>query len=178
MKNLIVYYSLTNNNESLAKLLQARLGGEMLKIETVRKKGAFSIALDVMFGRKPAIRRYNLSIMDYDNLIVVGPVWMGRIASPLRTFLSEERGSINCYSFISVCGGLAGQKEKIENELEAIVGIRSQRVLELWLSTIMNSNVTKDAKNVGGYRITSTDLEKFKSKIDEFCDSLQGEMVM
>jgi flavodoxin len=177
MKNLIVYYSLTKNNELLAKLLQARLGCEMLRIETVRKKGIFSIALDVIFGRKPAIRSYNISIVDYDHLIIVGPVWMGKIAAPLRTFLSEEKGSIIRYSFISVCGGLTGQKEKIESELEAIVGMRSQSVLELWVSEIMSSNVTRDSKNVSAYRITSTDLEKFKIKIDEFCDALRGEMV-
>jgi len=177
MKYLIVYYSLTNNNETLAKLLQARLGCEMLRIETVRKKGFFSIALDVLFGRKPAIRTYNMSIMNYDHLIIVAPVWMGKIAAPLRTFLSEERGSINRYSFISVCGGLAGQKEKIEKELEAIVGMRSQSVLELWVTEIMHSNGTKDVKNVSAYRITSADLEKFKTKIDDFCEALQGEIV-
>ena len=178
MKNLIVYYSLTNNNETLAKLLQARLGCEMLRIETLRKKNTFSIALDVIFGRKPAIRTYNISIMNYDHVIIVGPVWMGKIAAPLRTFLSEEKDSIHRYSFISVCGGIAVQKEKIEKELESIVGKPSQIVLELWVSEIMNSNVTKDSKNVSAYKITSTDLEKFKTRIDEFCGALMGEMVM
>lgn len=177
MKNLIVYYSLTNNNESLAKMLQARLGCEMLRIETVGKKGVFSIMLDVIFGRKPAIRRHHTSIMEYDHLILLGPVWMGKIASPLRTFLSEEKGSINRYSFISVCGGLPGQKEKLEKELETIVGVRPRSVSELWVSEIIGGNVTKNAKNVSAYKITSTDLEKFRTKIDEFCDALEGELV-
>lgn len=178
MKNLIVYYSLTNNNELLAKHLQHCLGCEMLRIETVRKKGVFSIGVDVIFGRKPAIREYDMSIMDYDNLIIVGPVWMGKIATPLKTFLSEERYSINRYSFISVCGGHAGQKEKIERELEAMAGIRPEKVLELWVSEIMSTDMTKDARNVSAYRITSRDLEKFNTKIDEFCSALRGEIVL
>jgi len=60
MKTLIVYYSFTQNNEALAKMIQTRLDCEMFKIETIRKRSSFSIFLDAVFGRKPAIRMHNI----------------------------------------------------------------------------------------------------------------------
>ena len=177
MKTLIVYYSFTQNNAALARTIQQRLECEMLKVETLRRRSAFSIFLDAAFGRKPAILKHNLTLENYDQFVFAGPIWMGKIAGPLRTFLSEEKSNIKRYSFISVCGGLTGQKEKIEDELTSIVGCRPQCVCELWVSEIVSEKVTKNAKNVSAYRIRSSELDKFKTKIDEFCDVVEGEMV-
>jgi hypothetical protein len=177
MKTLIVYYSFTQNNAALARMIQKRLDCEMLKIETLRRRSAFSIFLDAAFGRKPAILKHNLVMENYGQIVFVGPIWLGKIAGPLKTFLREEKNNIKHYSFISVCGGLTGQKEKIEDELTSIVGSRPRRVCELWVSEIVSEKVTKNAKNVSAYRIRSSELEKFKTKIDEFCDVVEGEMV-
>jgi len=177
MKTLIVYYSFTQNNAALATMMQKRLDCEMLRIETLRRRSAFSIFLDAAFGRKPAILKHNLTISNYEQIVFVGPIWMGKIAGPLKTFLSEEKGNIRRYSFISVCGGLTGQKEKIEDELTSIVGSRPQSVCELWISEIVSEKVTKNAKNVSAYRIRSSELERFRTKIYEFCDVVESEVV-
>lgn len=177
MKTLIVYYSFTQNNAALARIIQQRLDCEMLRIETLRRRSAFSIFLDAAFGRKPAILKHNLTLENYEQFVFVGPIWMGKIAGPLKTFLSGEKSNIKRYSFISVCGGLTGQKEKIEDELTSIVGSRPQNVCELWVSQIVSEHETKNAKNVSAYRIRSSELERFKTKIDEFCDVVEGEMV-
>lgn len=176
MKTLIVYYSFTQNNEALARIIQTRLDCEMLKIETVKRRSTFSIFLDAAFGRKPAIFPHNLN-MNYDQFVFIAPIWMGKIAGPLKTFLLKEKNNIKCYSFISVCGGLTRQKEKIEDELASIVGRRPQTVCELWISEIVGEHVTKNAKNISAYKIRSSELEKFKTKIDEFCDVVESEMV-
>ena len=178
MKTLLVYYSFTQNNELLAKTIQTRLGCEMLKIETIRKRSTFSIFLDRIFGRKPSIRKYNLSMMEYDQFVFVGPIWMGQIASPLKTFLYQERDVIKRYSFITLCGGLPGQKEKIEAELTSIVQMHPENVTELWISDIVSASVTKDAKNISAYRIGPEEMEKFTTKIDEFCFSILDKKVL
>jgi flavodoxin len=177
MKTLIVCYSFTQNNEVLAKMVRARLDCEMYKIETVRRRSVFSIFLDAAFGRRPPIQKHNLAMENYEQFVFVGPIWLGKIAGPLKTFLVAEKSSIKRYSFISVCGGLTGQKEKIEDELASIVGSRPQSVCELWVSDIVGEHVTKNAKNVSAYRIGPAELEKFKAKIYEFCDVVEAEMV-
>jgi flavodoxin len=177
MKTLIVYYSFTHNNDALAKMIRTRLDCEMFKIETMRKRTPFSILFDAVFSRKPAIQKHNLAIQNFDRFVFVGPIWMGKIAGPLKTFLREEKSNIKCYSFISVCGGVAGQKEKIANELTSIVGSRPKSVYELWVSEIVGEHATKSVKNVSAYRIGPAELQKFKEKIDEFCDVVEGETV-
>jgi flavodoxin len=178
MKTLIVYYSFTRNNELLAMNIQSRLGCEIFKVETVRKRSTFSIFLDMLFGRKPAIRKHNLPLETFDHCIFVAPVWMGKIASPLLTFLSEERSHIKRYSFITICGGLAGQKEKIESQLVSILNSPPVKVSDLWISAIVDKGVPKDAKNISAYRVTPEELEKFKTEIEEFCYSILHENVL
>lgn len=176
MKTLVAYYSLTQNNETLVKVLRTKLECEVLKIETVRKRTSFSIVLDRLFARKPEIQKYNIKISDYDQLVIVGPIWLGKIATPLKTFLAQEKKSIEHYSLISVCGGLPGQAEKIERELASIVGVRPDRVCELWISTIAEEHIKRDPKNMSAYKIGSSDLLKFQPRIDEFCESVKSEM--
>ena len=104
MKTLIVYYSFTQNNDALAKMVRTRLDCEMFKIETIRKRTGFSILIDAVFGRKPAIQKHNLVMRSFDQFVFIGPIWMGKIAGPLKTFLGEEKSNIKRYSFISLCG--------------------------------------------------------------------------
>jgi flavodoxin len=177
MKTLLVYYSLTQNNEQLSALIRERLRCDTLKIETVRKKSAFSIFLDVIFSRRPAIRRYETAIKSYDHLVLVCPIWMGKIAGPMRTFLQNEMANIQRYSFITLCGGIAGQKAKIQAELTSILGIPPSIVSELWISKVADENVPRDAKNISAYRVGKKDMEKFQTKIDEFCYTILEEKV-
>lgn len=164
MKQLIVYYSFTQNNELLAKALQQRLGCDLLKIETVKKRSALSIFLDILFHRKPALRSYRVD-NGVEQYVFVAPIWAGRIASPLKAFLQAERKNIKSYSFITLCGGIQGQRDKIENELTKLLTERPQKVTELWVSDLLTA---EQKKNVTGYRATEGDLAKYKAKIDEF----------
>src|SRR5688572_13231576 len=105
MKTLLVYYSFTGNNEVIARELQQRLGCDLARIEPVKKRTKFSIFLDLVFHRAPAIHQLDVSINQYDSFVFMGPIWAGKIASPLREFLRLHKNSIHRYAFITVCGG-------------------------------------------------------------------------
>jgi len=177
MNTLIIYYSFTRNNELLAKQIQQRTGGQVYKIETLRRRTTFSIFLDLVFKRKPAIRKHQLSLQTYDQIVFIAPVWAGKIAGPLVTFLNEEKNNIRQYSFITLCGGGIGQKEKIEQELRSIFSFPPVNVTELWISNLLSDDKKKSVNNVSGYRIQSEDWVKYKEKLDEFCNVIQGELV-
>ncbi|HEY5749822.1 MAG TPA: hypothetical protein VIU12_27335 [Chryseolinea sp.] len=169
MNTIVVYYSFTNNNEQLAKLLQEKLHCDILKIETVRKRTAMSILLDVVFRRKPAIQSHELSMARYDRFIFVAPVWAGRIASPLRTFLREESNFIVHYAFITLCGGgQHSQRRKLENELTAILETPPENVTELWVKDVLETKTMDTAKFTSAYRVEPKDFEHFAGKINEF----------
>lgn len=168
MKTLIVYYSHTHNNELLAKNLQKRLACDTFRIEEVKKRTGFTILLDIMFKRTPKIAKHQLLLEDYSNFIFIAPVWAGHIATPLKAFLREERGHIGRYSFITVCGGVKGQREKLFNELTRILNKKPVRVAELWVSDILPEEQRDKVKYTSGYRLKEEDLEAFELKIFEF----------
>jgi flavodoxin len=171
MNTIIVYYSFTNNNEQLAKHLQEKLHCDILKIETVRKRTGLSIMLDLIFGRKPAIRPHEMSMAQYDRFIFVAPVWAGKIASPLKSFLYAENNSIVHYAFITLCGGgQQSQRQKLEAELTAILETPPENVTELWVKDVVEAKTMDTAKFTSAYRIEPKDLEFFAGKIDEFIE--------
>lgn len=178
MKTLLVYYSLTQNNEMLAKMLQKQLDCDIFKIETLRKKSNFSIVLDRLLGRKPSIKKHNLSLKDYDHFVFVAPIWLGQLASPLKTFLYQERKAIKSYSFITLCGGLEGQKEIVEAELISILRQGPANFTDLWISAIVDKSVPKDANTISAYRMGPEEIEKFRTKIDEFCFNIHKKKIL
>jgi flavodoxin len=173
MKTLIVYYSFTGNNEILANMLQEKLGCDILKITEQKKRNMLTIMLDVLFNRRPKIESYDLSVMEYDQLILVSPIWAGKVAPPLNTFLHDERTKIDQYSFITVCGGgNDGQKEKVTQELTKVVQRKPHAVLELWLKDLAGKQINS-IKDATAQKIQLHDLNFFNDKISEFLRSIE-----
>jgi len=167
MRILIVYYSLTSNNELLAKELQEKLGADLFRIETRRKYTTFSIMWDILLNRTPEIKDFYHARNLYDKYIFVAPVWAGRVASPLRAFLLQEKSRIHDYSFITLCGGLPRQKDKLFKTLTKVVGHSPTQVVELSINDFISE--TDGHHSLGkGYEFQRQDLKFFKQKIDDF----------
>lgn len=171
MKTIIIYYSFTRNNQQLAQEMQQRLNCDLYQIEEAGRRFGISILLDLVFKRKPRIKSCPLALRLYDQCIFVGPVWAGEVATPLKTFLEKEKAGINRYSFISVCGGAAGQKEKLANSLTTLVGKAPWVIEELWVSDLLSEEKKNSAQFTSAYRISERDLEGFAPKIDAFLKS-------
>jgi flavodoxin len=166
MKTLIVYYSFTQNNEKLALHLREVLNCDLVKIETLKKRTGFSILFDLMFNRESAIKTVPYYLRDYDHVIFIAPIWAGRIAMPLKTFILNEKANIKQYSFVTLCGGRSDtQKSKIQNQLKEMTGKAPEKVTELWVSNLLPNGKKDSVKNVSGYRIDPTELKQFDSEI-------------
>ncbi len=171
MKTLIVYYSFTQNNSVLAKYFQGKLGCDMLRIEEAKKRTGLTILLDLLFNRKPKIREHNFTLNRYDHFILIAPIWAGKIASPLKTFLLQAGDAIHNYSFITVCSGRTGQREKIATQLEELLDIKPEMVTELWVNDLLPEDKKNTIKYSSSYRIQQKDLEFFEEKINRFLTS-------
>lgn len=169
MKNLIVYYSFTRNNEKLAEHLRDRLNCEIVKLETVKKRNGFSILFDLMFSRKPRLKPVTVSLRDYDHVIFVAPIWAGKIAMPLTSFLSDQKQNIRSYAFATLCGGgNVNQKENVRQELLSIVQKAPLNMLELWINDLLTEDKKNTIKYTSGFRIEDEGLDKFENKIRDF----------
>ena len=104
MKTLIAYYSNSGNNRYLAERTARTLNCD---IETIRPRlGAFPLLiLFSLLNTSPGIVRFKHNVAEYGNVILVGPIWMGQLISPLRDFLKRHGGSIKKLHFATCCGG-------------------------------------------------------------------------
>lgn len=174
MRTLIVYYSNTGNNELLALHLQQTLRCEVLKIKEVSKRSGFTIFFDLVFNRNPKLKDHGVHLEYYDHFIFVAPIWAGRIASPLRAFLRNEKAFIRSYSFITFCGGGSNeQREKVRKEVETILARKASVVEELWVTRLpVKASIT------ASYRASSGDLQYFQKQIEEFVRTQPSSFVM
>ena len=79
------------NNEKLALKLQRKSGCDILKIEEQKQRKHSTIFFDALFNRKPKIKNIDIDLNQYDLVILVSPIWMGAIASPMKTFFGAAR---------------------------------------------------------------------------------------
>lgn len=174
MKTLAIAYSFTANNEKLAAYLQDQIGCDVSKIETVKKRNGFSVFLDIVLNRKPMLKPIGYELENYDHIVFLAPIWAGKIAMPLNSFLTTNATKIKEYSFITVCGGgNLSQKDNIVKQLTASVGHAPKNVLELWTKRIMEARKRTGA-TATTVRIDNEDLQLFSKDLDEFIEAIDA----
>lgn len=175
MKTLIAYYSLSGNNEYLAKAIQQKTGGDLLEVKAKRKRNWFLIFADVFLSRFPKIEKTNLNVRDYDRVILVAPIWIGKIASPLCTFIKQERKALNNFSFISFCGGGEGLDIKVEDHLQKLSSKVPHDLLLITISERIEPVEPKDTNRVMKYKMNEEDLHFFEKRINRFLELKSAE---
>lgn len=94
MKTLIVYYSRTGNTQAACQALQKELGCDILEIRDLKNReggwGFFTAALGSMFNTHTKIDPDHTDLASYDAVIISSPVWAGRPAAAIRTFIAQH----------------------------------------------------------------------------------------
>ncbi|HON11775.1 MAG TPA: hypothetical protein PLE24_12985 [Chitinispirillaceae bacterium] len=103
MKTLVVYYSKSGNNKYLARKCIEALGGDIEEI-TPRMSAFFFQVLSSLTGAGLGINPLKADLKEYDRVLLCGPVWMGNLIYPLRSFIKEYNRSINNLIFATCCG--------------------------------------------------------------------------
>jgi len=93
-KNLIVYYSRTGTARQTAELIAAQSGWPLAEVSDVRPRAGFAgdlrCILEVVLHKRAPYRYEGPPLEGFDHVIVLAPVWMGRLASPMRDFLKDR----------------------------------------------------------------------------------------
>lgn len=168
MKTLIVYYSFTGNNEALVQKLRERMDCDVIRIQAVKKRTNLSILLDLIFKRSPKLQEYNIPFSGRTHLILIAPVWAGKIATPMQSFLKNEKRNILNYSFITLCSGVVGQKERITEYLNSTLLHKPAAVEELWVNDLLPPEQKNKIKFATPYRVKEEDWKVFNAKLDAF----------
>ncbi len=99
MSTIVYYYSRTGNNKYLAEKIAKELN---CTIEKIRPRADIFIfyLLKISFG----LKKFKNAPENFDRVILVGPIWMGRFVTPLKSFVSKYSASIKALSFVTCCG--------------------------------------------------------------------------
>lgn len=111
---LLTYYSMTGHTRGLAEELRSALQADLEEIREPRPRRGLSGVLRALFEavlrREPPIGMPSHDPAAYDLLALGGPVWAGRMASPLRSYAHRLAGRCPRVAFFCTEGGRGAQQ--------------------------------------------------------------------
>lgn len=165
MKTIIISYSLTGNNANLATSLAAALAAEHIRITEPKPRTMGTIMWDMMFHRTPKIEMAVDEVEHDDMLLFVGPVWMGKIATPLCACFKQLGPKIGQYAFIAISGGADGPNPKLADELKKRLGKEPVALIDLHIADLLPPESKPTRKDTMAYRITESEVKRLTDTI-------------
>lgn len=95
-KKVVIYYSLGTNTRLVAERIQKATGFDIVELETeVPYSGSYNDIVDqgqdeVNRGFTPKLKKLNISLDDYDEIILGTPTWWYTMAPAVLSFLREN----------------------------------------------------------------------------------------
>ena len=153
-RTLVVYYSYTNNVERIVDALRTTIDADVLEIEP-SQKGLDYAADNYAIGSAqiaairnnpddaasyPAIDPIDVSLSDYDCIIIGAPLWWSNMAAPLQTFLfqygKEMAGKKIGLIVSSASSGISG----VEADAKRLIPGGDFLSPSLWIRSSQTSN--------------------------------------
>lgn len=100
---LVAFYTKNNHSRQIAHEIATKLHGRIDEITDFdRYTGTLSgpIAIWDTYFEKTIKIKYEMNPADYTAIIIVSPVWGGKIPPAIRTYLNENIGKMKSYGFI------------------------------------------------------------------------------
>jgi hypothetical protein len=104
---LVIYYSNKGSNKYLAGKISKSLSCELEEI-----KPRLNIFLLFLMNIHLGIWPLKHKVEDFDKVILCGPIWMGKLIPPLRSFILKYFDKINQLIFVTCCGSTDAKKDE------------------------------------------------------------------
>jgi flavodoxin len=106
-KAIVVYYSREGSNKYLAEKISKTLSIELEEI-----KPRLNIFLLFLMNIHLGIKPLKNNLKEYDEIILCGPIWMGKLIPPLNSFIKKYLNQINKLIFVTCCGSTYDKKDE------------------------------------------------------------------
>ena len=163
----VVSYSFTGNNEALAVAVAKILSAEHIRIIEPKRRMTSTIMLDMIFNRTPKVQPLPAVLEEYDQILLMAPVWMEQAASPLRAYLKYLKMHSRSYAFASISGGAMNTNSKLESDLEKRTGRKPEAFIDLHIAQLLPFEPKPTTKDTSIYRINVDEISKLAGKIVE-----------
>lgn len=108
MKSLVAYYSRSNVTKKLAEDIASKVSGD---IEEIVPKVNYKGKIGYVRGGKDAMQEKIVDLQplkydpqDYDVVYLGGPVWAGKAANPMISYLKQNEGKFSQIKFFMTAG--------------------------------------------------------------------------
>ncbi|MBN1778071.1 MAG: flavodoxin family protein [Clostridiales bacterium] len=174
MNLVIVSYSLTGNNRALARSIAKKLNAKHIDVTENKKRTMGTTFRDMLFNLTPKTEPSADIINRDDGVLLVGPVWMGSVATPLRAYMKRLR-KLDCpYAFATISGGADGHNLKLKDELTRRVKRAPLAVLDMTIADLMPKDENPTREDTSAYRITEEDVETLTNQALPALEALVG----
>ena len=154
MKNLIVYFSWSNNTKKLIEEVNIRFNFDVIRIE---RKNPYSkdynqcayveAKEEVEKGIHPEIRKLNTNFQDYDNILLFFPIWWYTFPMPVGTFI-EQLGEFKGQVYI-FANSYTNDPQYMVNSMKDCKKINSNIQFK---EALFNKNIEEHIKFIGGLK--------------------------
>ncbi len=164
-KTIVVYYSRKGSNKYLAEKISKSLSCE---IEAIRPR--LNVFMLFLMNIHLGIWSLKHNIKEYDKVILCGPIWMGKLIPPLRSFVTKYSDSINKLIFVTCCGSTYAKKDEkfghglVFNEVESILKEKCVLCQAFPIGLVMPEGKKEDTD---AFMKTHLNDENFKGEIVE-----------
>ena len=112
---LVVYHSETGATEKVAKMIQQKLGADILKIEPVVAYDTKNLsALKSLVTKqqrektKVGIKSPNKSVSNYDVILIGTPAWFSKVSPPMESYIESQNFSNKTVAMFTTYDGVYG----------------------------------------------------------------------
>lgn len=128
--NLVIYFSRMGYTKKIAYEKANELGAFIVEIKTEEKvKGVLGFWWCGRYGLHKwgmPISKLKLNIMDYKHIIIVSPIWVFSVCSPIRMFCALYKNDINSVEYVFT-HFMKCKFINVANEIDNILGIKRSK---------------------------------------------------
>ena len=173
-KAILVYYSRKGSNKYLAEKIS-----KTLRIDIEEIKPRLDIFLLFLMNIHLGIKPLKNNINDYDEVILCGPIWMGKLCPPLNSFIKKYLNQISKLIFVTCCGSTYDKKDEkfghglVFKEVESLLKEKCVFCQAFPIGLVLPDDKKEDAD---AFMKTHLNYENFRGEIqvrfDEFIQKL------
>lgn len=163
MKACIIAYSMSGNNSKLASYVATKGGIDLIELKELSERKIPTIIMDFIFKRTPQVNQATTILENYDFVLLMGPVWMGQPATPLRSFIKELKKNEMSYGFASISGGAQNDNPKLKDHISKMVKRTPDLFFDFHIVDLIEGQ--SSMKDTSSYAVTKEDVALVGDKI-------------
>ena len=160
-KTLIVYYSYTNKCHEIVTTLSSQIEADVVRIEPAEKglkyeENNYAIGMQLLNAIKtnpndassyPAIDPVNVNLSDYQNIIIVTPLWWSQMAAIMQTYLFNNSTKLAGKTLAMIVSSQSSSISGVVTDAQRLLPNVTWAGDALWINNASHSNRISQIQN-------------------------------